>query len=131
MLSIGNVVGAAVGTAGAAALAWAASVLHGQRRWTRWFLVICMLTMNGMSLSMMVWTSTAIELGGWLTVAVALVLLGATWATPWLTLPERVVDPLTGGDSMPAPRWAALVMRWFLPVTLAAVVLLILLVPVP
>ena len=129
--SVGMLAGAAIGTAGIAVLAGSASVLQGQRRWKLWFLVICMLTMNGMSLSMMVWTSTAIELGGWLTVAVALVLLGATWASPWLTLPERVVDPLTGGDSMPAPRWAALVMRWFLPVTLAAVVLLILLVPVP
>jgi hypothetical protein len=130
VLSVGNMVGAAVGTAGAAVLAGTASRLQGQRRWTLWFGVICWLTMGGMALSMTTWTSTAIQLGSWLSVAVAVVLLGATWASPWATQPERVVDPLTGGDSMPTPRWSVLVLRWFLPVTLAGVVLLILLVPV-
>ena len=131
VLSVGNVVGDAIGTASAVVLAGAASVLQGQRRWTRWFMVVCCLTMGGMTWSMTAWTSTAIELGSWLSVAVAVVLLGATWASPWATRPERVVDPLTGGDSMPVPRWSVIVMRWFLPVTLAAVVLLILLVPMP
>jgi len=131
VLSVGNVVGAAIGTAGAAFLAAAASVLQGQRRWNLWFAVICWLTMGGMTLSMSTLTSTAIQLGSWLSVVVAVVLLAATWASPWATRPEPVVDPLTGGDSMPAPRWSVLVMRWFLPVTLAGVVLLILVVPVP
>lgn len=45
------------------------------------------------------------------------------------TDPEVVVDPLTGRDSISTPRWVAPGMKWLLPVTLAAAVLLVLLVP--
>ena len=127
-LSVGSLAGAATGSAGAAVLVRLASVLPGPRRGL-WFVGIW-LTLGAIVLPPTIWTSTAVELGAWPSVGVAVVLLGATWASPWVTLPDRVVDPLTGRDSMPTPRWLVLGMRWLLPVTLAGAVLLILLVPV-
>jgi hypothetical protein len=44
--------------------------------------------------------------------------------------PDRVVEPLTGLDPMPTPRWLDRGLRLLLPVTLTGAVLLILLVPV-
>jgi hypothetical protein len=127
-LSLGSLVGAAIGTAGMAVLVWFASVLQGPRRRGLWFAGIW-LVLGAMSLPPNIWTSTAVELDAWLSVGVALVLLGATWASPWATMPDQVVDPLTGRDSMPTPRWLVLGIRWLLPVSLAGAVVLILFVP--
>jgi hypothetical protein len=58
-------------------------------------------------------------------------LLAVTWVTLVSlrgTHPDLVVDPLTGRDPFPAPRWMAPAVHWLLPATLAAAVLLVLLV---
>ena len=125
-LSVGMLVGSALGAAGIAVLVRFVAALHGPRRRGLWF-VGMWLVLGARTMPPNIWTSTAVELGGWLSVGVALVLVGVTWASPLMTTPERVVDPLTGGDSMPTPRWLVLGMRLSLPVFLVGAVLLVLL----
>ncbi|MDQ1482939.1 MAG: hypothetical protein QOF35_1015 [Actinomycetota bacterium] len=128
ILSFGMLVGAAIGVVGLVVLFRFATQLQRPRR--RGLLVGAIwLLVGAMSAPPSIWRSTAAELDAWLSVGVAVVLLGATWMSPWVTQPDRVVEPLTGQDSMPVPRWHVHLMRWLLPVTLVGVVILLLLMP--
>ncbi len=127
-LSVGSLVAAATGTAAIALLVRFASVLHDPRRRIVWFGALWLI-LPAMVWPSMAWTSTAVEVGAWLSMAIAVVLLAATWVSLRAGGPDIVVDPLTGRDSIPTPRWLAPGVHWFLPVTLAVTVLLILLVP--
>lgn len=129
-ISIGSLAGAVIGTAAIVAVVRFAFVLQDPRRRGLWF-AATWLVLAAMMGPPMIWTSTAVELGAWLSVGIAVVLLGATWLSLRETGPDLVVDPLTGGDSLSTPRWLASGVHWLLPVTLAVVILLILLVPQP
>jgi hypothetical protein len=129
-ISVGSLVGAAIGTAAIAAVVRFAFVLQDPRRRGLWFAAIALVVAATMW-PPVIWTSTAVELGAWLCVGIAAVLLGATWVSLRGTGPEPVVGPLTGSDSLPTPRWLAPAVKWLLPVTLASAILLLLLVPQP
>jgi hypothetical protein len=126
-LSVGSLVGAGAGTAAIALLVRFASELQDPRQRVRrfgamWLLVAAMVWPSS------VWTSTAVELGAWLSVGIAVVLLAASLVSLRALSAAVVVDPLTG-DLLPTPRWLAPGVHWLLPLTLAGAILLILLVP--
>ena len=128
-ISVGSLAGAAIGAvASALVIRFASGPLQDPRRRGVRFGAIW-LVLVALMWPPMVWTSTAAEFGPWLSVGIAVVLLAVTGVSMRGTSPGLVVDPLTGRDPILTPRWLAPAVHWLLPVTLAAAILLILLVP--
>ncbi len=126
-VSVGSLVGAVTGAAAISLLIRFALLLGPRRRGTRFVAIFCF--MGAMIFPSMIWTATAVDLSAWLSVGIAVVLLAATFVSLRRTGPDLVVDPLTGRDSIPTPRWLAPGTQWLLPLTLAGAILIVALVP--
>lgn len=121
---LGSLVAAVTGAVAIALLSRFASVLD-PRRGARPFLAILIL-LGAMMWPSLLWTSTAVTLNAWLSVGLAAMLLAAAAVSLRTTGPDLVVEPLTGRNAIPSPRWLTPGVHWLLPVTLAAVIVLIL-----
>ncbi len=129
VFSLGSLVAIICGTAGVILLFRFDSVLLGPRHRALGFLVLFII-LGAMTAPPIIWGSPAVEFAAWLSMAAAAVLLAATWALVRGSKADLVVDPLTGRDSMPSPRWLVLALLSLPLLLLAGAILLILLVPV-
>jgi hypothetical protein len=73
-----------------------------------------------------VWKQAVLHAPAWVLLGVGLVLVTLAWwpLVSGRLLTDWVVDPRTGADMVPGPRWLLGVVRWGLPVGLACVVLI-------
>ena len=126
---------AAVGFGTAAVVLIIATVLRpGRRRPGR--LATAVAIAAGLSTVMWpqsLWPGAVIGASGLALLGVGLVLLTWTWwsSATRRIFDDRIVDPRTGANRYPVPRWLPAAVRWAVPAVVLCAVLLILIVPGP
>lgn len=128
-LTVGELVGILVGTL--AIIAIGILVLRpGQRHLTGWLLLSLAIGFSLMVLPAYVWDRPVVEVSGWVLLVAGVLLLTLAWwpLVSGRLLADRVIDPRTGRDRLPVPRWAELWLRWGMPVTVVLVGVMLVLV---
>ena len=84
-------------------------------------------------LPQILWPGTVAEVSGPALLGVGLVLLAWTWwpLAAGRIFDDRIVDPRTGTNRFPVPRWLPAAVRWAVPAVVLCAALLILIVPTP